>query len=39
MWARGPAGQRAAEKEQAAVKSLIADISHQTRTPIANLLL
>ena len=25
--------------EQAAVKALIADISHQTRTPIANLLL
>ena len=27
------------EAEQAAVKTLIADISHQTRTPIANLLL
>lgn len=27
------------EGEQAAVKTLIADISHQTRTPIANLLL
>ncbi len=33
------AAKKTAEKEQAAVKSLIADISHQTRTPIANLLL
>ena len=31
--------QRTLESEQAAVKTLIADISHQTRTPIANLLL
>ena len=33
------AAKRAVEQERAAVKSLIADISHQTRTPIANLLL
>ena len=33
------AAQKALETEQAAVKTLIADISHQTRTPIANLLL
>ena len=33
------AAKKAVEGEQAAVKSLIADISHQTRTPIANLLL
>ena len=33
------ASRRAVETEQAAVKTLIADISHQTRTPIANLLL
>ena len=37
---RGSAAvQKTAAAEQAAVKSLIADISHQTRTPIANLLL
>ena len=37
---RGSAASRkAVETEQAAVKILIADISHQTRTPIANLLL
>ena len=30
---------KTAESEQAAVKSLIADISHQTRTPLANLVL
>lgn len=37
---RGSAAvQKTVEREQAAVKSLIADISHQTRTPIANLLL
>ncbi len=37
---RGSASaQKAVEGEQAAVKTLIADISHQTRTPIANLLL
>ena len=33
------AAKKAVEGEQAAVKSLIADISHQTRTPVANLLL
>lgn len=33
------AARRTVEEEQAAVKTLIADISHQTRTPIANLLL
>ena len=33
------AARKAVEMEQAAVKTLIADISHQTRTPIANLLL
>ena len=33
------AAKRAVEQERAAVQSLIADISHQTRTPIANLLL
>lgn len=33
------AARRTVETEQAAVKILIADISHQTRTPIANLLL
>ena len=33
------AARRTVEAEQAAVKTLIADISHQTRTPIANLLL
>ena len=33
------AARRTVEGEQAAVKRLIADISHQTRTPIANLLL
>ena len=33
------AAKRTVEGEQAAVKSLIADISHQTRTPVANLLL
>ena len=31
--------QKTLEAEQAAVKALIADISHQTRTPLANLLL
>ncbi len=31
--------QKTVEREQAAVKALIADISHQTRTPISNLLL
>ena len=37
---RGSAASRKeVETEQAAVKTLIADISHQTRTPIANLLL
>ena len=37
---RGSAhAQKTVEKEQAAVKTLIADISHQTRTPISNLLL
>ena len=37
---RGSAlARRTVEREQAAVKSLIADISHQTRTPLANLLL
>ena len=37
---RGSAhAQKAMEREQAAVKALIADISHQTRTPISNLLL
>ncbi len=37
---RGSAASRkTVETEQAAVKTLIADISHQTRTPIANLLL
>ena len=37
---RGSAASRkAVETEQAAVKTLIADISHQTRTPIANLVL
>ena len=33
------AARKTAESEQAAVKSLIADISHQTRTPLANLVL
>ena len=33
------AAKRTVEGEQAAVKALIADISHQTRTPVANLLL
>ena len=33
------AARKAVETEQASVKTLIADISHQTRTPIANLLL
>lgn len=33
------AAKKTVEGEQAAVKSLIADISHQTRTPVANLLL
>ena len=33
------AAKKTAEGEQAAVKALIADISHQTRTPVANLLL
>ena len=33
------AAKRTVEREQAAVKGLIADISHQTRTPVANLLL
>ncbi len=33
------AARKSIEGEQKAVKSLIADISHQTRTPIANLLL
>ena len=33
------AARKTVEREQAAVKSLIADISHQTRTPVANLLL
>lgn len=33
------AARRTVEREQAAVKALISDISHQTRTPIANLLL
>lgn len=33
------AARKKVEGEQAAVKALIADISHQTRTPIANLLL
>ena len=33
------AARKTVEQEQAAVKSLIADISHQTRTPVANLLL
>ena len=33
------AARRTVETEQVAVKTLIADISHQTRTPIANLLL
>ena len=33
------AAKKMVEGEQAAVKSLIADISHQTRTPVANLLL
>ena len=33
------AAKRTVEGEQAAVKALIADISHQTRTPISNLLL
>ena len=33
------AAKRTVEGEQAAVKSLIAEISHQTRTPVANLLL
>ena len=33
------AAKKAAEGEQAAGKALIADISHQTRTPVANLLL
>ena len=33
------AAKKAVEGEQAAVKALIADISHQTRTPVANLLL
>ena len=37
---RGSAqAQKTVEREQAAVKALIADISHQTRTPLANLLL
>ena len=37
---RGSAhAQKTLEAEQAAVKALIADISHQTRTPISNLLL
>lgn len=37
---RGSAAvRRTVEGEQAAVKALIADISHQSRTPIANLLL
>ena len=37
---RGSAhAQKTVEGEQAAVKALIADISHQTRTPISNLLL
>ncbi len=33
------AARKTVEREQMAVKTLIADISHQTRTPIANLLL
>ena len=33
------AAKKTLEREQAAVKTLIADISHQTRTPVANLLL
>ena len=33
------AAKKTVEGEQAAVKALIADISHQTRTPISNLLL
>ena len=33
------AAKKAVEGEQAAVKALIADISHQTRPPVANLLL
>ena len=33
------AARKTVEREQAAVKALIADISHQTRTPVANLLL
>ena len=33
------AAKKTVEGEQAAVKALIADISHQTRTPVANLLL
>lgn len=33
------AAKRTADREQAAVKTLIADISHQTRTPVANLML
>lgn len=37
---RGSAhAQKTIEGEQAAVKALIADISHQTRTPVSNLLL
>lgn len=37
---RGSAhAQKTLEGEQAAVKALVADISHQTRTPISNLLL
>lgn len=37
---RGSAhAQKTLEVEQAAVKALVADISHQTRTPISNLLL
>lgn len=37
---RGSAhAQKTLEAEQAAVKALVADISHQTRTPISNLLL
>lgn len=37
---RGSAhAQKTLEREQAAVKALVADISHQTRTPISNLLL
>ena len=37
--AASAAGSRSLEEEKETIKSLIADISHQTKTPIANVLL